>query len=716
MNEVQKILGRVSLFYWLVFVLGMLIIGKIVSLQFFSPDLKAEGEQRAVRVEEIEANRGNILTYDGRVLATSLPYYEIRMDFAVPGLPDSIFNREVGSLAQSLAGLFKDKSANAYKSELVSARNSKNKNRYKKIGPRRISYLELQEAKEFPIFVRGRNKGGFMVIERNERSYPYQGLAYRTVGWRNTQGVSVGIEGSFDEYLRGTPGLHMVQRMGAGEWMPISGEEQMIAEDGYDIVTTLDVDIQDAAENALREQLKKDKIFEAGTAIVMEVSTGEIRAIANMKRNPNGTYSEAFNYAIAQVSDPGSTFKLATLIALLEDGYTNLNTVVETGNGYWTYLGKTYTEASQGYGTLTLKQAFEKSSNVAFAKLSVEHYKGKEKKFIQHFQDLGLDARLGLQIEGEGMPYISHPDKPTWSKLSVPQISMGYEMSLAPIHTLTLYNAVANNGKMVKPKFATEVRKHGQTVKTFPTETIKNSICSSSTLKQVKEALEGVVTNGTAKELNSGPYRIAGKTGTAQIPFESVYHDNQGVRKTRMIYKDREGNRKHQASFAGYFPADNPRYSAIVVLYSAQTKDNFYGGKWAAPVFKEIADKVYATNPSWHEDIKEQTMFAELPKVKGGKGNEVSSVLTLLNIPADKVNGNDWVKVAAKDGKLVARTTELKTTVPSVVNMGLKEALYILENMGLNVYYSGKGTVKSQSIEAGAAITKGQSIYLTLEV
>lgn len=563
---------------------------------------------------------------------------------------------------------------------------------------------------------------GLIPQEYSYRRYPYES-ARRTVGNKDSlvKKVSTGIEGYFDEYLRGNPGERMEQVSSQG-WIPIDSEDDKTAVNGYDIVTTIDINIQDAVETALKNQMLTNSVFEAGTAIVIEVETGEVRAIANLTRNSNNTFSERYNYAISQRSDPGSTFKLATLIALLEDGHVDLNTLVDTENGRYRYNGKDYIDVDHSSGIITVLKAFTKSSNVAFTKLTLKHYKNKEKDLIKHLQDMGLDARFNLQIdEEEGLPHIPHPDKSSWSGLSLPQMAVGYEVLLAPIHTVALYNAVANNGKMVKPKFVTEVQKRGQTVKTFPTEVICSSICSASTLSKVKTALEGVVTDGTAKHIKSDTYQIAGKTGTAQILFEQTYRDAKGELKKRLIYKEvinGETIKKHQASFAGYFPANDPKYTAVVVLYTKKTTDNFHGGKWAAPVFKEFADKIYAMHPDWHNKIKHSTTFADLPIVKGGKSEEVNLALSKLNIPLASSNADqaEWITAKATNKKIETVKSKIGENVPSVVNMGLKDALYILENMGLNVYYTGKGIVKSQSIQPGNKVVKGQNITLTLEV
>lgn len=679
-------------------------------LQFFSPEFVAP----ELRKEVVEPVRGNILSYDGRVLATSHTSYKLFMDFATPSLK-SVFNASVKDLAASLAGFFKDKPADKYEQELRQAYSAKI--RRKSIGNRDVDYLELQEIKKFPIYKKGRNISGLIPEETNKREYPYLSFAKRTIGSmdKETNKGNKGIEGYYEKYLCGVPGERMVQKSAQG-LIPIANEDDKPAIEGYDVVTTIDIDIQDAVEIALINQLKKNRTLESGTAIVMEVETGEIRAIANISLDSKGQPQEILNYAVSQRSAPGSTFKLATLIALLDDGLIDLNTTIDTETGRAKVGSKVYTDTGSTHGKMSVLKAFSISSNVAFAKLVYKYYPGKEKQkeFIQHLKRMGLDTPLNLDIsEMEGSPSLPHPEKKGWHSASATQVAIGYEINFAPIHTLTLFNAVANNGKMIKPKFVSRLEKRGQTVKTFPTEVICNSICTSSTLAEVKRALETVVKEGTAKHISKGAYQIAGKTGTARILFErSTDHKN--------VYKEIVNGielKKNQASFAGYFPADNPKYSAIVVLYGHKTRDSFHGGSWAAPVFKELADKIYILRPEWQEEVKKSSVFADLPIVKGGKSNEVNTVLSKLDIPHNtKVDKDDWAKARISDKKVEVEKLALTETVPSVINMGLKDAIYILENLGLEVNVTGKGTVKKQSIQPGAKLVKGQSITLTLEV
>ena len=699
--ENKNIIKRIGILYWLIILLGILIIGQVAALQL-NDSLKQEGVKISYREEKLTAIRGNILANDGRILATSLPYYEIRMDCVTA--PDSVFDKNISGLASSLANFFRDKNAEQYKNEIIKARNSNG--RYKKIGNRLVDYTELQFIKKFPIFNMGTYRGGFIVEQRHVRKNPYNRLAFRTIGWVNAEGTAVGIEGAFDYYLRGIPGARMVKRIPGGDWMPVNSEVDIAPHNGYDVVSCIDVDIQDAAETALRRQLASSPVFEAGTAIVMEVKTGEIRAIANMKRNADGSYDESFNYAIGNATEPGSTFKLATLISLLEDNKVDLETPINTGNGVLNYSGQNIRDVtSGGYGTIPVIKVFEKSSNVGFAKMAIDYYKGREKQFVNHLYAMKFNEKLNLQIMGEATPTVRYPSDKLWSNLSLPWMAIGYEVLITPMQTLTLYNAIANDGKMVKPKFVKELRRQGSVIKRYPTEVLSSSICSPATLRKVKLALEAVVKEGTARNINdSTRYSIAGKTGTAQMAFEGVYTQN--------------GYRKHQASFVGFFPSDKPKYTAIVVLYSEKTQSNFYGGTWAAPVFKQIADKLYISSPDWNNPVEPAAQYADMPVVKSGKKIEVDEVLDKLKIPSQRIsNDNIWIGVKVLDDYVEEVPRNItNSTVPSVFNMGLKDALFILENLGLNVSFSGKGRVMTQSLPEGAPLVKGQNIHLDLDM
>jgi cell division protein FtsI (penicillin-binding protein 3) len=601
MQESKNMLLRAGLVYVAVSLLAVWVFISIIALQF-NASLKNEGVK--TKYEPVAAQRGAILACDGRLLVTSVPSYYLYIDAVAAD--SAVFNNEVAALSDSLFHLFGDKSAAAYEKQLRNAR--RNNKRYMQVGNRWIGYNELQQAKKYPVLREGQRSKkkhgyegwgkGLIEKERNERKRFYDGMALRTLGWQNEEGTYVGLEGRYDYALKGVLGERLMQRTAGGAWIPVNNAPETPPRNGNTLVSTIDVDIQDAAETALRRQLAVDKnpniVFEAGCAVVMEVQTGAIRAIANMRRNPNGSYSEDYNYAVGRASEPGSTFKLFSLIALLEDNKVSMEDMVATGKGHWTYSGTTIRDVSSGgYGTISVQQVFEKSSNVGFAMLVMDKYKGNERLYVDKMYAMKLNEKMNLQIPGEAAQQVRYPGDKYWSNLSLPMMAMGYEVLLTPLKTLTVYNAVANNGRMMKPLFATELRNGNRTTESFSPEVISSAICSQSTLKKVRLALEGVVKNGTARNIcDTTNYSIAGKTGTARMAFGSGGYEQNGYR-------------KYQASFAGYFPADKPKYSMVIVLYSEPTNSSgIYGAAWAAPVFKEIADKIYANTPEWAEEVK----------------------------------------------------------------------------------------------------------------
>ncbi|MCL1974443.1 MAG: transpeptidase family protein [Bacteroidetes bacterium] len=658
---------RIKLLYLVLLLAGGGVIAQILRLQYLT-NYGDKAEQNAFTKEEIEANRGNILAMDGRFLAASIPYYQIRIDCLAPHR--DTFNKYVDGLSAALAQFFKDKTAAAYKKELVDTRASGN--RYKVVGNRNVTHTELEQIKQFPLFSRGTNRGGLIAIQKNKRIYPYDRLASRTIGFINDYGRGPGIENSFDHQLKGNPGLRTLQRQTKNkEARPLTVTPDIPPIDGYDVQTTLDIDIQEAAERALRNRLAKSSELEGATAIVMEVQTGAIRAISNLTKTDTGDYDERYNYAIAEATEPGSTFKLATLMALLEDDYVSLNTMIDAGNGRWSYGGATLSDVSSGgYGNISVLQAFEKSSNVAFAKMAVQHFAGKESQFLQRLYDIKISEKLKLDIEGEGAASLrARDDKSRWEPGALPMMAIGYQVKLTPLHILSFYNAVANGGKMMRPYLIESLKKAGQIEKVYKPQVISGSICSKSTIDSLQKALRYVVKEGTAKSIDNPRYPISGKTGTAQIAFGSGG------------YKEGDYHR-HQASFAGFFPSDHPRYTIVVVVYTQKTRQNFYGATWAAPVFREIADKIYSFSTDWNDPvIREKTPAYQ---------------------PPQPMAGIDWSKPLS-DG-----------TVPNVVGMGLMDALYLLERNGLQVKVTGMGSVESQDPLPGTPLQAVNTVAIAL--
>ena len=476
--------------------------------------------------------------------------------------------------------------------------------------------------------------------------------------------------------------------------------------DGYDIRTTIDVRIQEAAETELREQLAMSDVFEGGTAVIMDVRTGAIRGIANMFKKSDGTFDESYNYAIAHATEPGSTLKLAALMAMIEDGCITLDTEVDAGDGRWYYAGHWITDTHKGgYGKVTALEAFEKSSNIAFAKMIIEAYGDDPATYVSRLHNMKLVEKLNLDIGGEGYAYITSPDDPQWSGSTLASLGYGYALTVTPMHILTFYNAVANGGKMMRPYFIEDFEKDGIVEESSGPTVVSGSICSKSTLKAVRKALRGVVERGTAKICNDDRYAIAGKTGTARVVINGRYEDS-------------EGYRRHQASFAGYFPADDPKYSCIVVLYTGKTRGDFYGATWAAPVFKRIADKIYASHPEWNQPLNSAGKVPpDNPRIASGLAGQKGMPTDYMPMRTRPVE-DGWIHVEmdrSSGEQLISSLTLEQGIVPDVEGMGIKDAVYLLENEGYKVVFKGSGRVSSQSPTAGSPLEKGKLITLTLK-
>jgi cell division protein FtsI (penicillin-binding protein 3) len=494
-----------------------------------------------------------------------------------------------------------------------------------------------------------------------------------------------------------------MQKINGNLWMPISDRNEVEPQNGYDVITSIDIDLQDVAHSALRRQLAKHEAHH-GTAVLMEVKTGDVKAIANLERNEDGRYREVYNYAIGESSEPGSTFKLPVIMAAMEDGYININDSVDTGNGRIRYYDKIVKDEKEGgYGKLTVREVIEFSSNVGISKIITDCYTGREHEFIDRLYGMRLNEKLDVEIKGEGVPHIKYPKDKYWSGISLPMISHGYEVTMTPLQILTFYNAVANDGKMVKPRFVKELRQNGRIIKHFGVDVLNPTICSASTIRKAQQMLEGVVERGTARNLKNANFRIAGKTGTAQIANEK--------------YGYKIGSKvSYQASFVGYFPADNPKYSCIVIINSP-SRNVYYGNLVAGPVFKEIANKVYATGFESHDEFLVRTdTLIDPPYSKCGYMPELDQVFAEFNIPVKKDEpAQNWVLTYKRDSLVALKNHEIvPRLVPNVKDMGAKDAVYLLENAGLKVKIVGRGKVMSQSLRPGSRIHKGQKIVLTM--
>ncbi len=685
--------------YFLMVIFAVLITGKVLYIQFVEGDhWREQARNSTMRYASIEAARGDIIADDGRLLATSLPIYEIRMDLSRQITSDELFFEHIDSLAICLSDLFGDRTAAGYRNALRRAR--QRQERYFLV-KRNVSYAELQQLRRFPIFRLGRYRGGLIVEEQTRREMPYRSMAARTIGYER-EGVYVGLEGAYRENLEGKQGQRLMQRISGGSWMPVSDQHEIQPQNGMDLITTINVPIQDITEKALRKQLQR---FSAdhGTAVVMEVSTGKIKAISNLMLNPTtGNYEELYNFAIGHSMEPGSTFKLPVLMAAIEDGLTNPGDTVDTGNGRINYYGRWMRDANdEEHGLISVQQAFELSSNVGMSKIIYEAYKDNPQAFVDGLKRMHLHQPLNIEIAGEGQPVIRDAGSAGWSRISLPWMAIGYEVALTPLQILTFYNAIANDGRMMKPMFVTEIRQSGRTVHRFSPEVINRAIASTTTINYARSMLEGVVENGTGRNIRNAAYPIAGKTGTAQIA------------QTRTGYRGQAGI-SYQASFAGYFPADNPKYSCIVVIENPQ--GYIYYGSWvAAPVFREIADKVFAARMFFTEPDAREPITASLPTFRNAHFEDMKSVYAAFDVPlARQPEGLFAASTVVNDSIYFNEKTFIQNLVPDVVGMSLKDALYVMENAGLRVRFAGRGVVRSQSIRPGIRIKEGSMVYLQL--
>lgn len=711
--EVKKdILWRVYLVYFIVCVFGVSIISRVFFIQFSEGDKwKARAKSLTTLYVGIDAVRGNIYDSGENLLATSLPFYEIGMDVTtdyLENLSNEVFKASADSLADNLANLFPNKTKREYYTQLLKAR--KSGDRYIVLA-RNATYNDLQKVKKFPLLRKGRNKGGFIYLQTNRRELPFKVLAARTIGYdRGEEQKPVGIEGAYTDYLKGTSGQRLMQKIAGGVWMPVNDENEVEPQDGCDIISTIDVNIQDVAEHALLTQLIKNKAA-YGCVVLMEVKTGYIKAIANLSRKDSSRYSENYNYAIGAAAEPGSTFKLASLLAVMEDGYADLDDIIDLEDGKHKYYDRIMKDShAPEVQKITLQKVFETSSNVGVSKVITQYYSKDPQKFIDRLYSMNLNTPLKMSIPGEAIPKIKSVKDKDWSGTSLPWISIGYELMISPMQTLALYNAVANNGVLVKPLFVKAIRKKGKEIKSFPPEVINPAICSKATIAKAQQMLEGVVVNGTARNLKAATYRIAGKTGTAQIANNGLYKNGSNV--------------SYQASFVGYFPAENPKYSCIVIV-NGPSNGIYYGNIVAGPIFKEIADKVYSSSLDIHKEINnpKPQYTANVPLVRSGNQDDLGYVLRNLNISTQSVDAEaEWVSSAIKDSTSIVFSgkklqNELKKNIiPDLKGMMAQDAIYLLENSGLQVFINGKGIIKKQSLEPGSKFNKGSAIVLDLSI
>jgi cell division protein FtsI (penicillin-binding protein 3) len=709
MEEKRQILIKSYVMYVVVAIVMLIVTIRVINIQYGDvvPDAPMGSDSLTTgvtptRVDSVKPMRGRILADDGSDLVTSIPLYDLHMDLTV--VKEELFEDEVDSLAIGLAEVFDQtystkrdvtyRDATQWEAYLREGRSNDAQYHLLQMS---VKYTILQKIKKLPILRESKYKGGFISEQHFERQKPNGLLAKRTLGKKKKGELPVGLEGAYDDFLTGEFGLRNKQYVN-GSWKPVGADNLKDPIPGADVVTSINVKIQEVAENELKNQLRAQKAVH-GSVVLMEVETGFIKAIANLNRDTiTGKYDETYNHAVGTKTDPGSTFKLASLMALLEDGKVDISDEVGAYGEYHFYDHTTYDSHIGGYGKISIQHAFEVSSNV-FSKIVNDAYFSDAQQYIDRLKSFGLGDTLGLAIAGEPMPVIKNRGEDGWSGITLPQMAIGYEVELTPIQILAFYNAVANDGEFVKPQFVKEIRRDDEVLVEYEKEVLNEKICSDETIAKLKKCLEGVVVNGTGKALQSSNFSIAGKTGTAKI-----VNSNKG-------YGD-----DYQASFVGYFPADEPKYSLIVNI-AGPTKQ-IYGAQVSGTVFTAIADKVYASSPEYHPDFnKEAPVLASVPQVKYGSSRDVKVAMDKMKIRyQDKSQGTQWsVAISEAEKVSVQQRFIRKGEVPNVYGMPLNDAVYILENYGLRVNVRGHGMVVSQSQKAGSELIKGTQINLVLK-
>jgi cell division protein FtsI (penicillin-binding protein 3) len=706
--DVKKdILWRVYLCFLGIIALGGVVLSRAIFIQKVQGNYwKKLSNSQHLKYMDINAERGTIYSEDGNMLSTSIPVFDIYVDFGADGLTEKNGKRfydNLDSLSISLSKLFKDASPSSYRKLLITAYNDQD--RYYPL-KKKISFEECTTLRNFPLVRQGRNKSGFIIDVRDNRVNPYVLLANRTIGLsRGDTTRNVGLERSYDSVLKGQTGSRLMRYM-AGAYVPVDGAE-IEPENGKDIITTIDTYMQDVAENALMKMMVKNNSLH-GTCIVMETKTGKIKAIANLGKRPDGEYIEDYNYGLGRRTEPGSVFKLATLISLLEDKYVDTGSIIDCELGQKLFYGLLIKDSHQGTRLLTVKEAFAQSSNVAFAKMADEYYHNQPEKFYEHLHRLRLDTSTGIDIVGAAAPYIKKPGSKYWTKTTLPFMAHGYEELVTPLQLLMVYNAVANNGKMMQPYLVNSVNEMGREIKSFKPHILVDKICSDETLGKLKACLRAVVQShhGTGHSLETNVYDFAGKTGTAVTAM-----DNRGYNKNAKIY---------QSAFIGYFPASDPQYTIAVVIQNSSESKLAYGGVVSGPVFREVADKIYAEKIG-SESLYKLEKGVDTSRVKFyGIKTDVQNVLNMFNYsaPDKKEVAGSWVSAVINKNQAETNTVfnpkVSVNKVPDVIGLGLKDAVYLLENIGLKVSAKGKGKVTFQSLAQNTDFRKGQPINLQL--
>ncbi len=695
MSVKKDIRFRVYLSFTGILLFALLIIGKAAWVQVVQgPKLRSMARNMNLRNDTLFSERGNIYSEDGVLLCSTIPQFDLHIDFSV--IKKDTFTKYIDTLASSFAAIFKDKSKAAYYNELTAEFNDTA--RYYELA-HNLPYYDYQLIKQLPIMKLGSRKGGLVVEQKNKRVNPFNVMALRTIGlWRKNSQV-IGLEATYDSMLKGENGHCVKQRMPGGQWMIIQGSE-LEPTNGFDLLTTLDVSIQDIVEHALESQVSK---FEClyGTCIVMEVKTGKIKAIANLGRQKDGSYWEDFNYALIP-TEPGSTFKLMTLLSLFNDKHITVDDQVNAQGGSASFGNRTMKDSHLGLGVLSVKQAFALSSNVAMAKLAYQFYAANPTAYTNFLKKLQLDQKTGIDLLGERRPVVKTPLNKSWSATSLPWMATGYEVMIAPLRTCMIYNAVANNGTMMKPYLVNAIRSFDKDVQVFEPEVVVPQIASKDAIRQARQALEEVVLTGTGKHIQSPFYSIAGKTGTAQVADKGISYAD-GV---------------YQGSFVGYFPANNPTYTIAVVIRTKPHSGAYYGGTIAAPVFRMIADKIYANSigQNHHQlDSLAKVNYSNVVAV-AQQGSKVNKLMQALKYKSTNTSNATWTQLQdlSSTGAKTAGVPIYANNMPDLSNMHLSRAIALLEACGLKVEVKGVGQKVTQSILPGQKIVKGQKVTITL--
>ncbi len=705
MNNEKIIIIRSRIIFLMILIFGIIIVLKLAHIQIIQGN-KWRKRAAALNLEyrPIKAIRGNIYSNDNDLLATSLPYYKVAIDPSV--IDKNTFDENIEALSIKLSNYFQDKTPAYYKETIEKAREIKR--RYLILNKKKIDHNDKKEMSKWPIFNKGRNRGGVIFEKIEIRLKPFKNLASRTIGHVNENNKGAGLEFTYNKHLEGKDGEALFQKT-IGGWKMIQSTSEMKPTDGYDIETTIDTNIQDISQKCLKDALIESDA-DYGCVLIMEVKTGEIKAMVNLTRVDEGKYYETYNYTIGKQRDPGSTFKIISMMALLDKTNLKLTDEIDTGEGIYKYYDKEirdWTHRKGGFGVLSVQDIIEWSSNIGIALLVENSFGHNPYVFVDYIHNLGITKPLGFQMLGEAKPVIKNPKDKSWSGLTLAWMSHGYEIEFAPIHILTLYNAIANNGKMIKPIIVKKIKSRNQTIKTYQTSTVKRKICSDNTLKKIKFLLEGVVSRGAAKGIKKGIYSIAGKSGTAQRHYGGKYTNSWYV------------------SFVGYFPTENPKYSCIVAVDNPK-REKQYGSVMAAPILRKIADKIAIRDLDFYKKIEnkhtenENIKNVSLPRIRGGFKNDLIYLCKKLNIYSKNPPENsEWLRTKVDDENNLSWIPNLKVSknqIPSIIGLTIKDAIYLLEKNGINFELEGKGNrISNQSLLPGTKIDEFTKLTIELK-